>query len=212
MKTICKKVYTILLAAVLILSFLTACTATKNPKKEGDSTSQNQSSSNGSGDSSVTDTEMKSVGSFTTQDLSGNEITQDIFAEHELTMVNVFATWCSPCVAEMPDLEELHQQIKDQDVGVVGIVLDVQNEKGEIVDEDLKKALLLVEETGVTYPILLPDSSYLNGRLIGIVAIPETFFVDRNGNVVGKTYSGSRSLEDWTEIVERELANLKEGA
>lgn len=153
-----------------------------------------------------------SVGDFTTQDVLGNTVTQDIFKEHKLTLVNIFTTWCSPCVAEMPDLEKLHQQVKDQDVGVVGVVLDVLNEKGEIVDEDLERAQLLVEKTGVTYPVLLPDSTYFNGRLTGIEAFPETFFVDQNGNVVGGTYSGSGSLEDWLEVVEAELAALKGSA
>ncbi len=41
-------------------------------------------------------------------------------------MVNIFTTWCSPCVAEMPELEKLYQQMKDKGVGVVGVVLDAQ--------------------------------------------------------------------------------------
>ena len=148
------------------------------------------------------------LGEFTTQDVDGNPITQDIFKEHELTMVNVFATWCSPCVEEMPDLEKLYQQLKEKNVGVVGVVMDVLNEKGEIVPEDLERAQQLVQDTGVTYPVILPDSSYLSGRLTNIEAFPETFFVDKNGIIVGGTYSGSGSFEDWLEVVETELANL----
>jgi len=222
MKNTCKKIYMFLPAAVLVLSLMTACTSTTSSEKKGDSTSQNQlgeqNSSNTTepsdlgGGQSVMDTEVKAIGSFTTQDVDKNTVTQDIFAEHELTMVNVFATWCSPCVAEMPDLEKLHQQIKDKDVGVVGVVLDVLNERGEIVDEDLERAQLLVKKTGVTYPVLLPDRGYFNGRLTGIEALPETFFVDKNGNIVGESYSGSGGLEDWIEVVETELANLKEGS
>lgn len=153
-----------------------------------------------------------SVGEFTTQDVKGNTYTQDMFQDYDLTLINIFTTWCSPCVAEMPDLEKLHQQMADRGVNIVGIVLDVLNEKGEIVQEDLEQAQLLVERTGVTYPVLLPDSTYMNGRLTRIEAVPETFFVDKDGNIVGETYSGSGSLEDWLEVVEKELANLKEGA
>lgn len=209
------------LAAAMCLSAMTACESKNGTDKTTDSgIGQN------AGGQSLPDTTapsddvglpaaggaVKSVGDFTTQDVDGNAVTQDIFSEHKLTMVNVFATWCSPCVAEMPDLEKLHQQVKDKNVGVVGVVLDVLNEKGEIVDEDLERARLLVEKTGVTYPVLLPDSGYFNGRLTGIEALPETFFVDENGNIVGESYSGSGGLEDWLEVVERELAGLKEGA
>jgi len=150
-----------------------------------------------------------SLGSFTTQDVNGNEYTQDMFKDYDLTLVNIFTTWCTPCVAEMPELEKLYQQMKDQGVNVVGFVLDVLNEKGEIVQTDLERAQELVERTGVTYPILLPDSTYLNSRLTGIEGFPETFFVDQDGNVVGGTYSGSGGLEDWLEVVEQELAALK---
>lgn len=222
MKHTFKKILAGLLAGAVSLTLLTACMSEEAPDKtEGTSMAQNQSEAQSMADASnlfntdgasVIGADVKSVGDFTTQDVDKNTVTQDIFTEHELTMVNVFATWCSPCVAEMPDLEKLHQQMKDKDVGVVGVVLDVLNEKGEIVDEDLERAKLLVKETGVTYPVLLPDSTYFNGRLTGIEALPETFFVDRNGNIVGESYSGSGGLEDWLEVVEQELANLKEGA
>ena len=58
---------------------------------------------------------------------------------------------------------------------------------------------------------LIPDSGMMNGRLNGISAFPETFFVDKNGNIVGETYSGSHSLDEWKEIVEKELENVTEG-
>lgn len=222
MTHMCKKFLTGLLAVTLILSLMTACASSKSPDKTEDSdTTQGNSQVQNPPDASdpsaagslpVTGRNVTSVGDFTTQDLNGNAVTQDIFKEHKLTMVNVFTTWCSPCVNEMPDLEKLYQQMKDQDVGVVGVVLDVLNEKGEIVDEDLERAQLLVEKTGVTYPVLLPDSTYFNNRLIDLEGFPETFFVDENGNIVGEGYCGSGSLEDWTEIVETELANLEEGA
>lgn len=212
-----KKLLSILLAAALSLSLLSACASDKLPNETGESHRQeaqptDATGNGGTSDLTVTGAAVRSVGKFQTQDLNGTAVTQDIFGEHELTMVNVFTTWCSPCVAEMPDLERLHQQMKDRNVGVVGVVLDVLNEKGEIVPEDLQRAQILVAKTGVTYPIVLPDSTYFNGRLIDIEAFPETFFVDQNGNIVGEHYSGSGSLEDWLEVVERELANLRAGA
>ncbi len=216
-----KKLLTGLLAASLSISLLTACASAKiSDETEESGIGQEQSQKQEVSDTfdafdtdgnSVIGAAVKSVGDFTTQDLNGDAVTQDIFEDYEMTMVNVFTTWCTPCVEEMPELEKLYQQMKDQNVGVVGVVLDVLNEKGEIVDEDLERARLLVEKTGVTYPVLLPDSTYFNNRLIGIEAFPETFFVDKDGNIVGENYSGSGGLEDWLEVVERELANLKEG-
>ena len=134
-----------------------------------------------------------------------------MFGEYELTMVNVFTTWCTPCVNEIPDLEKLHTQMADSGVNVVGIVLDAIDEKGNKSEETVEKAKLLAERTGATYPFLIPDAGGLNGRLYGIDAVPETFFVDKNGSIVGDTYSGSRSFDAWMEIVTEELAGIKGG-
>ena len=146
-----------------------------------------------------------SIGEFSMQDINGETYTQELFAENDLTMVNVFTTWCTPCVNEIPDLQKLSEEMADQGVCVVGIVLDGIDASGSTDGEAIEKAKVLAEYTGAAYPFLIPDEGYLNGRLAGIAAVPETFFVDREGNIVGETYSGSRSLEDWKNIVETEL-------
>lgn len=143
-----------------------------------------------------------SLGEFSMEDVNGGTYTQEMFADHDLTMINVFTTWCSPCIREIPDLEKLSKEMEGQGVQVIGIVLDVA---GNADEETIEKAKLLAEKTGASYPFLIPDASYLNGRLAGISAVPETFFVDKEGNIVGETYSGSRSFEDWKGIVEKEL-------
>lgn len=210
-----KRSSTALLAGVLSLSLLTGCTSQETPDEAVNSEAieqQTDAAVSLEDDWLQSGSAVSSVGDFTTQDLNGNAVTQDIFKEYELTLVNIFTTWCTPCVEEMPDLETLYQEMKDKNVGIVGVVLDVLNEKGEIVDEDFERAQLLVQKTGVTYPVILPDSTYMNGRLTSIEAFPETFFVDKNGNIVGETYSGSGSFEDWLETVEKELSNLEAGA
>lgn len=217
-----KKVISILLAAAMCIAVLTACSSTQpgSPASNQSGTSQQPSQESAAssqipdeaGGELVSEFVGPSLGEFTTQDVNGNEYTQEMFQDYDLTLVNIFTTWCTPCVAEMPELEKLYQQMKDQGVNVVGFVLDVLNEKGEIVQENLERAQELVEKTGITYPVLLPDSGYLNGRLTGIEGFPETFFVDKDGNVVGGTYQGSGGLEDWLEVVEQELADLEGGA
>jgi len=215
-----KKVISTLLAAAMCAAALTACSSARPGAAASNQSGQQSSQEPAAGSQLPDETGGElvsefvgpSLGEFTTQDVNGNEYTQDMFKDYDLTLVNIFTTWCTPCVAEMPELEKLYQQMKDQGVNVAGFVLDVLNEKGEIVQEDLKRARELVEKTGVTYPVLLPDSGYLNGRLTGIEAFPETFFVDKDGNVVGETYQGSGGLEDWLEVVEQELAGLKGGA
>jgi len=207
-----KKIISVLLAGVTCVSILTACSSTQPGVPSSGEPAAGSQIPDETGGELVSEFVGPSLGEFTTQDVNGNEYTQDMFQDYDLTLVNIFTTWCTPCVAEMPELEKLYQQMKEQGVNVVGFVLDVLNEKGEIVQADLERARELVEKTGVTYPVLLPDSGYLNGRLTGIEAFPETFFVDKDGNVIGGTYQGSGGLEDWLEVVEQELADLEGSA
>ncbi|MPN62216.1 hypothetical protein SDC9_209963 [bioreactor metagenome] len=56
--------------------------------------------------------------------------------------------------------------------------------------------------------MVIPDDVLRAGRLKGVNSVPESFFVDKNGNIVGKTYLGSHTKEEWIKIVEDELAKL----
>lgn len=148
------------------------------------------------------------VGKFETKGIDGKDYTEKVFSDYDLTLVNIFTTWCSPCVNEIPELEKLYEEMKEKGVGVVGVVLDTVGDDGKQDDAAVKKAGVLQEKTKASYPFLIPDSTMMNGRLNGISAFPETFFVDKEGNIVGETYSGSHSLDEWKEIVEKELANV----
>lgn len=193
------------MAGVLCAVIFSGC-APKEPSVSSETPNAGQPAS-----AQSAETAGKTVGEFVTQDVNGNPYTEEMFKDYDLTLVNVYTTWCTPCVQEMPDLDKLYQQMKDKGVNVIGVVLDVLNEKGEIVQNDLERAQALVERTGVSYPTLLPDSTYMNGRLIGIEGFPETFFVDKNGNIVGETYSGSGDFEYWLSVVETELAKVQGG-
>lgn len=160
-------------------------------------------------DTTASSEDADSVGSFETTGIGGDTYTEKVFSDYDLTLVNIFTTWCSPCVNEIPELEKLYQEMKDSGVGVVGVVLDTVDSDGNQDEDTVEKAETLREKTEASYPFLIPDSTMMNGRLNGISAFPETFFVDKDGNIVGDTYTGSHSLEEWKEIVEKELANVK---
>ena len=148
------------------------------------------------------------VGKFKTKGVDGKDYTEKVFSDYDLTLVNVFTTWCSPCVNEIPELEKLYEEMKEKGVGVVGVVLDTVGDDAKQNEDTVKKAGVLKEKTKASYPFLVPDSTMMNGRLNGVSAFPETFFVDKEGNIVGETYSGSHTLDEWKEIVEKELKNI----
>lgn len=196
----------IMTAGILGISVLGGCAAQNSASKSNGTQTESGETQK---EEDAAQSKQESVGAFETKDVEGNAYTEKIFEDAELTMVNVFTTWCTPCVEELPELQKLSEEMADKGVKVVGIVMDTVDEDGSIYEEALEKAKLLKDSANITYPLLIPDSGYLNGRIEQLDSFPETFFVDKNGTIVGETYVGSRGLDDWRSVVEEELANLK---
>lgn len=123
---------------------------------------------------------VKDLRKLSTKDINGKDFTSKDFEKYDLTMVNVFATWCTACVKEIPDLVEVQNEMKSKGVNIVGVVTDPVDDNGEN-KEAIEKSKLIHEKTKASYPFLMPDKTNFNGRLNGIQAMPETFFVDSNG-------------------------------
>lgn len=140
-------------------------------------------------------------GYFTTTDLYGNTVTQEIFAQSDLTVVNVWATYCGPCINEMPYLGELAEEYDSSKVQIVGIPTDVYNQ------EYLDYALSLINETGADYTHLLMSEELYNWGLTEIQYVPTTFFVNSEGEIID-TVVGSMSKEDWKVLIDEKLASL----
>jgi len=152
--------------------------------------------------------EMESAGltDFQTKDIYGADVGHEIFQGYDLTMVNVWGTFCGPCLDEMPDLGELQNEYEPKGVNIVGIVVDVQDENLEIISEQIELAKDIAEGTGADYTHLLLSTGMLP-VLRQFDAIPASFFVDGSGNIVSETYIGSRSKEEWIEIIEANKNN-----
>ncbi len=194
------------LALCLALALvLTACAG-------GDS-SQNSSAQSPSdaGDTSQSDSGAQEaaglLSSFSTTDLEGNAVDQSILEDYDLTMVNVWATYCTPCLQEMPDLGELASEYADKGVQILGLVSDVLNSDGTISDSQVETAQEIVEETGASYQHLLPSADLL-GLLSQIYGVPTTFFVDSAGNQVGYAYVTAMEREQFVEIIDAALAEV----
>lgn len=156
-----------------------------------------------SSDASDAESELAAIaaagpfGAFETQTLEGDAVTQEIFAEADLTMVNIWGTFCSPCINEMPDLGELAKEYEEKGLQMVGIISDVTAAGDET-------ATLIVEETGADYThLVLSETLYYS--LSQIQVVPTTVFIDSTGKQVGYTYTGSRSKEDWAAIMDEML-------
>lgn len=127
-----------------------------------------------------------------------------LFKGHKLTMINVWATFCGPCIDEMPDLGEIASEYADKGLQIVGIPVDVLSQDGSISEEMVATAKEIVATTGANYLHILPaEDNY--ALLAQSMYVPTTFFFDEEGNQLGESYVGSRSKTDWTAIIDELL-------
>ena len=146
---------------------------------------------------------------FSTTDLEGNAVDQSILEGYDLTLVNVWATYCTPCLEEMPDLGSLAAEYEAKGVQVLGLVSDVLNSDGTVSDSQVELAQEIVEETGADYQHLVPSSDMF-GLLSQIYGVPTTFFVDSEGYQVGYAYVSALSRDQFVTIIEDALAEVEQ--
>lgn len=129
--------------------------------------------------------------------MEGNAVSSEIFSETKLTMVNVWATYCNPCLREMPGLGELANAYATDEFRIVGVISDV----AEGADQrTLDYAADLVEQTSADYTHLLLNESLYYALLTDVTAVPTTFFIDSNG-VILDTVVGSMDRSSWEERI-----------
>ncbi len=123
-------------------------------------------------------------GSFTTTSVYGHEVTDAVFADYAMTMVNVWATWCPPCIEEMDELEEVYQTLPDN-VNVLTLCDDGSTETA--------LALQILEENGCNFDAIAINDEIKSGFMTSqqITAFPTTVFVDSAGNVFADPIVGA---------------------
>ena len=143
-------------------------------------------------------------------DLDGKALPEDLLVKDGVTMVNVWATFCNPCLAEMPHLEELNKEFAaaGKNFKVVGIAADVVNEKGEVGQEQLDLAKEIVKKTGVNYTNIIPGEKLQSDILPNVTAFPTSFFLNDKGEVI-KTVMGATTKDDWANTANELLESLK---
>jgi thiol-disulfide isomerase/thioredoxin len=143
----------------------------------------------------------KALPAFSARDIYGTAVDSSIFADYDLTMLNIWGTFCGPCIAEMPDLGKMATALP-AGTQIVGLVGDALNE------ENIALAQTIAEETAAAYPHIVPDKAlydYLNRE---IAFYPTTLFIDNQGNLVGEPLIGAMSRAQYEEILEKRLQML----
>ena len=143
---------------------------------------------------------------FTTTDLDGNTVSSDIFKDYKLTMINIWASFCKPCIEEMPALQTLSEEMKDKNVAIVGVLGDAYGPDGKPDKDNIDLAKSIIQEKKVTYLNLAMNEDM--GKALPIDVYPTTVFVDSNGNVVGAAICGAQTETAYKQAIQDALDSL----
>ncbi len=122
----------------------------------------------------------------------GNEVDKDTFKNNKLTVLNLWATWCGPCVEEMPDLQKVSESYKEKEVQVLGLAIDSSEDE----------VIMLKEQLNITYPLLKENEKVKELLISKFDYVPVTLFVDSDGKILKTFVAGSISEEDLIKQIE----------
>ncbi len=123
----------------------------------------------------VPEPERHAAPAFTIENLRGGDVTLADY-KGKLVLLNFWATWCAPCLKEMPSMEKLWQKYKEQGLVVVAVS----------VDEGYKKRIqTFLKLYDLSFPVLLDPESEVSD-LYKVSGIPASFLIDRNGKIISR--------------------------
>lgn len=137
---------------------------------------------------------------FTLTDQFGNTHTLSDY-QGKTVFLNFWGTWCPPCRAEMPEIQELYEEYGENtgDVVILGVALPNVGKEGS--QEEIAAFL---EENGYTYPTVMDEEGKISAYSYYISAFPTTFMIDVNGNVYGYV-SGQLTKDIMKDIIQQTI-------
>ena len=180
-----KKNFIAISSIILSLILLSSCAG---PSATANSTDTTPSSTNTTKENTTkenTTQASKNVIKFDTTTVEGEPITSEIFKDYKITMINIWATWCDPCIAEMAELSKLQDELPEGS-NLISFALDAGDDEGS-----KKDALDIIAEYNLKYLSVIPDANILKYVSSYITGIPTTIFVDRDGNIIGDEILGA---------------------
>ena len=128
--------------------------------------------------------DLQAAPDFVLKDVYGKDVKLSDF-KGKIVVLNFWATWCGPCLREIPDFIELQKEFEKDGLQFIGIALD---------QEGANKVRPFVEKNKISYPILIGNNEIAD-KYGGMNAIPVTFLIDRKG-MIRNHYIGMRQKDD----------------
>lgn len=142
---------------------------------------------------------VKSVGAtykdITLTDPRGNAISiSDYVGKNKVILIDFWASWCGPCIKEMPNVVEAYKQYKDKGFEIIGISMD----------EDRGRWMSAIDRLGMTWPHMSDLKGWNSeaAKLYGIESIPYTLLLDQDGKIIDSNLRGNQLLNKLKELLD----------
>jgi cytochrome c biogenesis protein CcmG/thiol:disulfide interchange protein DsbE len=138
---------------------------------------------------------------FTLPDLNGKKVSLSDY-RGKVVLVNFWATWCAPCLHEIPWLIELHEKYTERGFVVLGVSTQEDDRKGVAAWVNGRTFEVNGQKVPMSYPILLDDNTVSDG--FGVFGLPTSLIISRDGRII-KRFIGPASFETFAREIEANL-------
>jgi cytochrome c biogenesis protein CcmG/thiol:disulfide interchange protein DsbE len=137
--------------------------------------------------------------------LGGGELALSDF-EEKVVLVNVWATWCAPCLEEMPSMQRLYEALEGEDFEILAVSIDAPFGQTDAVGRLGGDLEAFAEKLGLTFPILHNPAGDIQ-RLYQTTGVPESFVIGKDGVIVKKVAGATKwDARENEELIRRLLA------
>lgn len=147
-------------------------------------------------------TGSEGLDNFKSLDIYGEQVDSSIFADYQITVIDVWGTYCNPCIKAMPTLAKIHDEYEAKGVNFIGIVTDIQSADYRPKKDFIGKAMEITEMTGADFDHILMSSNIVNSVIKDVRGIPASFIVDSQGHLLTDISYGAHSENQWREILD----------
>jgi thiol-disulfide isomerase/thioredoxin len=137
------------------------------------------------------------------KDIDGKDFDIPANKGKALTIYNVWATWCSPCVEELPELAKIAKDYESKGVRVVGVLIDASDENEKMIPSEIKAAKKIFADAKAEYTSIVPVGE-TQSILRKTDAVPATFIVGPDGKLID-TVVGSMDYDGWSKAIDKAL-------
>lgn len=137
---------------------------------------------------------------FVVTNMAGEEVALSDYLGEKVLLVNVWATWCGPCVVEMPSMQRLYDSLQGEDFEILAVSVDAPAGETDLFGREGGDLQAFADELDLTFPILHNPSGNIQ-QLYQTTGVPESFVIGKDG-VIYKKIAGPT---EWDASVNEEL-------